>query len=127
MLQLLTHSYSGCHVYTLQVNTVYTMQVLLAVFGILEFGLCLWGSILTCAAVNCCACCAPPSRDYILGQLLLALFNTIASALSRHSLGKFPSPKCRVPPNDLSSSLPTVNLEEHTKNIIVHHHQMLHN
>ena len=41
--------------FMLQVTAVYAMEVLLALVGVGAFGLCLWGSILCCVAVGCCA------------------------------------------------------------------------
>lgn len=39
-----------------KVLAVFSMEILLAIFGACEFGLCLWGSILCCATGGCCAC-----------------------------------------------------------------------
>jgi len=38
----------------LQVKAVYAMEVLLALLGVGEFVVCLWGSILCCATGGCC-------------------------------------------------------------------------
>jgi len=39
----------------LQIAAVYAMEVLLALLGVAEFALCLWGSILCCTTGGCCA------------------------------------------------------------------------
>ena len=47
---------TSCDVYIhLQVKTVYAMEILLALFGVGAFGVCLWGSILCWVTTGCCA------------------------------------------------------------------------
>ena len=40
----------------LQMKIVYAMEALLAATGIVEFGLCMWGSVICCATSGC-GCC----------------------------------------------------------------------
>ena len=43
----------------LQLTAVYVMEILLALLGVGECALCIWGSILCCCSTGCCATTQP--------------------------------------------------------------------
>lgn len=50
-----TGNYKEYSVVCREVRTVFAMEILLAVLGVVAFGACLWGSILCCVNKGCCA------------------------------------------------------------------------
>ena len=48
----------------MQVNAMYAINIVISLLGVVEFGLCLWGSIICCATGGYC-CCGPEDNDLI--------------------------------------------------------------
>jgi len=59
--------YIYLHDCTLQVVTVYAMEILMSLLGAAGFVLCLWGSILGCMTGDCCT--HTPVVHTVLAQL----------------------------------------------------------